>query len=104
LAAALAKCKATGATLVIAKLDRLARNVYFIAGLMEACKDGVPFICCDMPTAEPFMIHVMAAFAEHEAKVISGRTKAGLESARLKGKLLGSARPGHWEGREHLRG
>jgi len=101
LEAALAKCRATGATLGVAKLDRLARDVEFIAHLM---KSGVPFICCDYPNADPLMLHMMAAVAEHEAKVISERTKAGLKSARLKGKLLGSARPGHWEGKEHRRG
>jgi DNA invertase Pin-like site-specific DNA recombinase len=104
LAAALAKCRETGATLVIAKLDRLARDVYFIAGLIRGCKVGVPFVCCDMPEADETTIYIMAAFAEREAKVISARTKAGLESAKLKGKKLGSARPGHWEGKEHLRG
>ena len=101
LLAALAKCQATGATLVVAKLDRLARNVAFIANLMEA---KVPFVCCDNPHATPLVLHIMAAVAEAEANFISSRTKAGLESAKLKGKLLGSARPGHWDGKEHLRG
>ena len=72
---ALRHCQATGATLVIAKLDRLARNTAFISALMES---GVEFICCDMPHANKLMIHIMAAFAEHEADIISQRTKAGL--------------------------
>ncbi len=64
LKAALDMCRRTGATLVIAKLDRLARNVHFISGLMES---GVEFVACDMPTANRLTLHVMAAFAEHEA-------------------------------------
>ena len=98
---AIAKCRATGATLVVAKLDRLARNVEFVANLMNSC---TRFVCCDNPQANELTIHVLAAVAQAELKSIQARTKAGLESARLKGKLLGSARPGHWEGREHLRG
>lgn len=90
LKAALAHCKLIGATLLIAKLDRLARNVYFVSGLMES---GVDFIAADMPTANRLTIHVMAAFAEHEAKVISDRTKAGLAQARIRGSKLGGFRP-----------
>lgn len=89
LRAALAHCKIVGATLLIAKLDRLARNVYFVSGLMES---GVDFIAADMPTANRLTIHVMAAFAEHEAKVISERTKAGLVQARIRGSKLGGFR------------
>jgi DNA invertase Pin-like site-specific DNA recombinase len=91
---AIAKCRATGATLVVAKLDRLARNVEFVANLMNSC---TRFVCCDNPQANELTIHVLAAVAQAELKSIQARTKAGLESARLKG-------PGHWEGREHLRG
>jgi DNA invertase Pin-like site-specific DNA recombinase len=78
---ALALCKDTGATLVIAKLDRLARNVAFVSALMES---GVEFVCCDMPTATRFTIHIMAAVAEQEAEAISSRTKAGLASIQAK--------------------
>jgi DNA invertase Pin-like site-specific DNA recombinase len=88
LAAALALCKKTGAKLLIAKLDRLARNVHFVSGLMES---KVKFVACDMPEANDLTIHVMAAFAEHEAKRISQRTKEGLAAAKARGVVLGVA-------------
>lgn len=75
--AAIAKCLDTGSTLLIAKLDRLARSVHLISGLKES---GVDFKCCDMPDANKFTIHIMAAVAESEAEAISSRTKAGLKS------------------------
>ena len=86
LAKALAACRRHGATLVIAKLDRLARNVHFVSGLMEA---KVPFVCCDNPNATPLTIHILAAVAEDEAKRISARTKAALAAAKAKGVRLG---------------
>jgi hypothetical protein len=67
LAAALAASKKQGATLVIAKLDRLARNVHFISGLMESKGD---FVAVDMPQANRLTVHIMAAFAEHEREQI----------------------------------
>lgn len=91
LAKALAKCRATGATLLIAKLDRLARDVHFIAGLM---KEGVPFIAADFPDTDPFMLHIRASVAEDEARRISARTKAALAAAKARGKVLGGVRPG----------
>ena len=75
------------AILVIAKLDRLARNVNFVSSLMES---GVEFIACDMPTANPFTIHIFAALAEQEAKMISERTKSALAELKKKGIALGS--------------
>lgn len=84
---ALALCKRTGATLVIAKLDRLARNVHFVSGLMES---RVRFVAVDMPEANELTIHVMAAFAEHEAKRISQRTKEALAQAKARGVKLGN--------------
>jgi DNA invertase Pin-like site-specific DNA recombinase len=75
LAKALAHAKLANATLCIAKLDRLARNVAFLSGLMEA---GTPFVCCDNPHATPLTIHILAAVAEDEALRISARTKAAL--------------------------
>jgi DNA invertase Pin-like site-specific DNA recombinase len=87
LARALAACRAHRATLLIARLDRLARNVAFIAGLMET---GVPFLACDMPTATPFMLHVYAAMAEAEGKAISARTRAALAAAKARGVKLGN--------------
>lgn len=86
---AIAACRIHGATLVIAKLDRLARNVHFISGLMES---GVEFVALDMPTANRFTIHILAAVAEHEATLISERTKAALQAAKRRGVHLGNPR------------
>jgi len=88
LKAALAACRKEGATLIIAKLDRLARNVHFVSGLMES---KVQFVACDMPEANELTIHIMAAFAEHEAKRISQRTKDALAIAKSRGIVLGRA-------------
>ena len=87
LARALALCKKRKATLVIARLDRLARNVHFISGLMEA---KVKFVACDMPEATPFMLHIYAAVAQKEARAISARTKAALAAAKQRGVRLGA--------------
>lgn len=86
LEAALAMCKKQKATLVIAKLDRLARNLHFISGLMEA---HVNFVAVDMPTANRLTVHILAAVAEEEARAISARTKAALASAKERGVVLG---------------
>ena len=88
LRAALESCKKQGATLIIAKLDRLARNVHFISGLMES---KVKFVACDLPEANELTLHVMAAFAEHEAKRISQRTKDALAVVKMRGVKLGKA-------------
>jgi DNA invertase Pin-like site-specific DNA recombinase len=92
LKAAMESCRRSGAKLLIAKLDRLARNVHFITGLMEEAKAGkkaIRFVACDMPDANDLTIHLMAAFAEHEAARISERTKAALAMAKQRGKILG---------------
>jgi DNA invertase Pin-like site-specific DNA recombinase len=89
LAAALAACRVHRATLVIAKLDRLARNVAFVSSLMEA---GVEFVACDFPEANRLTIHVVAAFAEHEGRVIAERTRAALAVAKARGAHLGGFR------------
>ena len=89
LAEALALCRVHKATLLIAKLDRLARNVHFISGLMES---KVDFIAVDMPLANRLTIHVLAAVAEHEAEAISTRTKAALAAAKARGVKLGGDR------------
>ena len=86
LAAALQACKQEKATLLIAKLDRLARNVHFISGLMES---GVDFVAADNPHANKLMLHMLAAFAEHEREQISERTKAALAAAKARGVELG---------------
>lgn len=83
---ALDECKKRGAVLVIAKLDRLARNVHFISGLMES---KVQFVACDLPEANQLTLHIMAAFAEHEARRISERTKDALAAAKARGVQLG---------------
>lgn len=87
LAEALAMAKRQKAVLVIARLDRLARNVAFIASLMES---KVEFIACDLPQATPFTLHIMAAVGEAEAKAISERTKAALAAAKERGVRLGN--------------
>ncbi len=89
LAAALAICRARRATLLIAKLDRLARSVAFISNLMEG---GVDFVAADMPSVNRLTVHVLAAVAEHEREMISQRTKAALAAAKVRGTRLGNPR------------
>jgi DNA invertase Pin-like site-specific DNA recombinase len=86
LAEALRLCRVHGAKLIIAKLDRLARNVNFISNLMEA---KVDFTAVDFPEANRLTIHILAAVAEHEAAMISARTKAALAASK---KRLGGDR------------
>jgi DNA invertase Pin-like site-specific DNA recombinase len=86
LAAALAACKKNGAKLVVAKLDRLSRNVAFISRLMDS---GVEFVAADMPHANRLTVHILAAVAEHEREAISARTKAALAAAKTRGRVLG---------------
>ena len=87
LAKALAACKKQKAKLVIAKLDRLSRNLAFIATLMES---GVEFVAADMPHANKMTLQVLAVFAEHERDMISARTKAALAAAKRRGTRLGN--------------
>jgi DNA invertase Pin-like site-specific DNA recombinase len=87
LAKALEAARKGKATLLIAKLDRLARNVAFIANPMDA---GVEFLACDQPFASRLTLHILAAVAEDEARRISERTKAALQAAKARGRKLGS--------------
>ena len=89
LAQALRLCRQQKATLILAKIDRLARNVAFIANLLES---GVDFVAADMPEANRFMWHIMASVAEQEAEAISKRTKAALAAAKARGTKLGGRR------------
>jgi DNA invertase Pin-like site-specific DNA recombinase len=84
---ALAACKRQKAKLVIAKLDRLSRNLAFIATLMDS---GVEFIAVDNPHASKLTIHILAAVAQHEREIISARTSAALQAAKARGKRLGN--------------
>jgi len=93
---ALAACKKQKAKLVIAKLDRLSRNLAFIATLMDS---GVEFIAVDNPHANKLTIHILAAVAQHEREIISARTSAALQAAKARGKRLGN--PKLSEARRH---
>jgi DNA invertase Pin-like site-specific DNA recombinase len=87
LAEALALCKVTGATLVIAKLDRLSRNAAFLLNLAES---GVKFVAADMPQANSLTVGIMALVAQQEAEAISKRTKDALQAAKQRGTVLGN--------------
>jgi DNA invertase Pin-like site-specific DNA recombinase len=88
LAAALAKARAMRCPVVVAKLDRLSRDVHFISGLMA---HRVPFVVTELgPDVDPFVLHLYAALAEKERALISGRTKSALAAAKAKGVRLGN--------------
>jgi DNA invertase Pin-like site-specific DNA recombinase len=86
---ALAACRKHKGKLIIAKLDRLSRNLAFIATLMDS---NVEFIAADNPHANRLTVHILAAVAEHEREAISERTKAALAAAKARGKKLGGPR------------
>jgi DNA invertase Pin-like site-specific DNA recombinase len=86
---ALEACRRHKAKLVIAKLDRLSRNLAFIATLMES---SVEFVAVDNPHASKLTVHILAAVAQHEREMISERTKAALQAAKARGKRLGNPR------------
>lgn len=96
---ALERCKATGSTLLIAKLDRLSRDAHFLQGLQKA---GVRFIAVDMPSANELTVGIMALVAEEERKAISRRTKEALAAAKARGVKLGS--PANLSGEAARRG
>jgi DNA invertase Pin-like site-specific DNA recombinase len=92
LAAALAAARKGKAPIVVAKLDRLSRDVAFISGLMA---QRVPFIVSELgPDVDPFMLHIYAALAEKERRLISSRTKAALQAAKARGVQLGNRQLG----------
>jgi DNA invertase Pin-like site-specific DNA recombinase len=97
---AIATARRAKATLCFAKLDRLSRNVAFLSSLMES---GCDFVAVDNPNANRLTLHILAAVAEDEARRISERTTVALAAAKARGTLLGSARKGHWTGRESAR-
>ena len=88
---ALEACKVYGATLVIAKLDRLSRDAHFLLGLQKA---GVKFVAADMPEANEMVVGVLALVAQAERRMISERTKAALQAVKARGKRLGQPK-GH---------
>ncbi len=99
---AIEKCKESGTTLVIVKIGRFVRNAKFLSLLTGP---GLDFVCLDNEHCNPHTIGILMAAAEEESQRISDRTRKGLAAAvKAKGIKLGSARPGHWKGREHLRG
>ncbi|WP_079418338.1 recombinase family protein [Thiomonas intermedia] len=97
---ALEQCRKTGSTLLIAKLDRLARNVHFVSGLIET---GVDFIAADMPEANKVMIQMHAVMSEWERDQISERTKAALAAAKARGVVLGTTGPANLAGHTQQR-
>ena len=99
LLAALKLCKRTGATLIVAKLDRLSRDVELIAGTMKR----TALVVAECVGASPMELHLRASFAEEERSKIRTRTREALAALKARGVKLGSARPGHWKGREDRR-
>jgi DNA invertase Pin-like site-specific DNA recombinase len=99
LAAAMARCRLTGATLLVAKLDRLSRDAAFLMGLS---KSGLDIRAADMPDANTMMFGIMAIVAQHEREVISARTKAALAVAKANGTKLGGWRATRKDGSPRL--
>ena len=85
--AAIAEARRVGATLLIAKLDRLSRNAGFIFALRDS---GVAFVCCDMPDANTLTVGLFAVIAQHECETISKRTKEALTAKKARGAVLGT--------------
>lgn len=88
LASALDRCREEGLVLVIAKMDRLARNASFTLALKDS---GVDFVCCDMPEANRMVVGFMALMAENEGEMISSRVRAAMDVKRRRGDVLGNS-------------
>lgn len=84
---ALALCRTTGSTLIVAKLDRLARNVSFLSNLLES---DVEIVFCDFPQANKMVLHILAAISQYEAELTASRTKAALQAKKARGAKLGN--------------
>jgi len=84
----------------VAKLDRVSRAVHLIAGMLA---DGLPLTVAEIPNASTLELHLRAVIAQEERDAASKRTKAALAALKRRGIKLGSARPGHWDGREGRR-
>ena len=84
---ALSQCRNSGATLIVAKLDRLARNVSFLSSLLES---DVEIVFCDFPQANKMVLHILAAISQYEAELIATRTKQALAAKKARGCKLGN--------------
>jgi DNA invertase Pin-like site-specific DNA recombinase len=101
LADALKLAKRLRAVLIVSKLDRLSRAVAMIAGVMRS--SGVPLCVAECSGASTLELHVRAIVAQEEREKIGQRTRDALAAAKRRGVRLGSARPGHWHGKESRR-
>ena len=84
---ALELCRKTGSTLIVAKLDRLARNVYFLSSLLES---DVEIVFCDFPQANKMVLHILSAISQYEAELTASRTKSALQAKKARGCKLGN--------------
>ena len=84
---ALSLCRKTGATLIVAKLDRLARSVSFLSNLLES---DVDIVFCDFPQANKMVLHILSAISQYEAELIATRTKSALQAKKARGFKLGN--------------
>ena len=84
---ALELCRKTGAKLVVAKLDRLSRNIAFLSQLLES---DVDIVFCDFPQANKMVLHILAAISQYEAELVATRTKQALAAKKARGAVLGN--------------
>ena len=93
---ALDLCRKTGSTLIVAKLDRLARNVSFLSSLLES---DVEIVFCDFPQANKMVLHILSAISQYEAELTASRTKSALQAKKARGCKLGN--PEHLLGKHN---